>query len=79
MKVSYGLLLAAVCSLFVGSGRAEAYIGYGYRANEPVKVDRCYRGHAWNYAVPFYVIGANSRYYRERCLVLPERKKKKFK
>ena len=53
--------------LLVGGGRAEAYIGYGYRANEPVRIDRCYRGHAWDYAVPFYILGPKDRYYKDKC------------
>lgn len=68
VKTSYVALLAGFCALIVCSGRAEAYIGFGYRANEPVRVDRCYPGHAWNYAVPFYTLGSKHRYYRNKCL-----------
>ena len=65
MKISYLALLATICALCVSGGRAEAYIGYGYRANETVRVDRCYRGLAWNYAVPFYIVGPS---YRKKCV-----------
>lgn len=67
MKIPYIALLAIFCALLVGGGRAEAYIGYGYRANETVRVDRCYRGYAWNYAVPFYLYGSRYRYSRNGC------------
>jgi hypothetical protein len=69
VKVSSLALLAGFCTLLVGGGEAKAYIGFGYRANEPVRVDRCYRGLAWNYAVPFYVYTPKQRYYyRKKCL-----------
>jgi hypothetical protein len=69
VKVSYVVLLAVFCTFLVGGGRAEAYVGFGYRANESVRVDRCYRGLAWNYAVPFYIVGPKHRYYyRKKCL-----------
>ena len=69
MKVSYLVLMAIFCTLLLGGGKAEAYIGYGYRANETVRTDRCYRGLAWYYAVPFYIAGPKQRYYyRKKCL-----------
>jgi hypothetical protein len=67
VKVTYILLPAVVCALLVGGGGAEAYIGYGYRANQEVRIDLCYRGHAWDYAVPFYLHGPNYRKHRNKC------------
>lgn len=71
MKISYLALLAVIVTLCASGGRAEAYIGYGYRANEPVRVDRCYRGLAWNYGVPFYIVGPNQK----KCVKYREFKK----
>lgn len=68
MKTSLIGLLAGFCALIAGGGRAEAHFGFGYRANENVRIDRCYRGHAWDYAVPFYIFGPNHRYYRNKCM-----------
>lgn len=64
MKISNIALLALFGALFIGGGRAEAYVGYGYRANDTVRVDRCYRGYAWDYAVPYYLFGSKYRYSR---------------
>jgi len=75
MKTSCIALLAVFCTLLAGGGRAEAYIGYGYRANETVRIDRCYRGPAWDYAVPFYILGPKNRYYRDKCKLRYYRKK----
>jgi len=68
VKTSYIALLAVLGALFVNSGPAEAF-GYGYRANSTVRIDRCYRGPAWDYAVPFYVLGHKNRQYHKawRC------------
>lgn len=77
MKKLYVVLLAGGAMLFVGGGQAEAYVGFGYRANEEVRVDHCYRGHAWDYAVPFYIVGPKHRYYRSKCLKPVYRKKSK--
>lgn len=67
MKVSLIALLAFACAL-CGVGQAEAYVGYGYRANDPVKVARCYRGFAYDYAAPFYQYGASRGLYaRKGC------------
>jgi len=66
VKTSCIVLLAFLGALFVSSGPADAF-GYGYRANEPVRVDRCYRGFAYDYAVPFYILGTRDRYYRNGC------------
>jgi hypothetical protein len=68
VKVSYVALLAVFFMIVAGGGRAEAFFGYGYRANEVVQVDRCYRGLAWNYAVPYYMVGPKQRHYhRVKC------------
>ena len=67
MKRPLIAILALACTL-AGIGQAEAYVGFGYRANEHVKVARCYRGHAYDYAVPFYRYGASSiRGTRRAC------------
>lgn len=71
MKTSYIALLAVLGVLLVGSGPAEAYVGYGYRANESVRGERCYRSPAWDYAVPFYMFGPKDRYYRKGCCCKP--------
>jgi hypothetical protein len=66
MKGSYALyvfLLALLGALAASVERAEAF-GYGYRANDPVQADRCYRGPAWNYMAAYY---SSHRYYRARC------------
>jgi hypothetical protein len=78
VKVSYMVWLTVVCALLAGSGRAEAYVGFGYRANEPVRVDRCYRGLAWNYGVPFYLVRPKHPYASNKC-TLPQYRKKNFK
>ena len=71
MKKTHTFLLAVAGALFVGGGSAEAYVGYGYRANDPVKVDHCYRSPAWDYAATYYAMGPdrtrharNHRHYR---------------
>lgn len=59
MKKTHTFILAVAGALFLSGGSAEAYVGYGYRANDTVKVDHCYRSPAWDYAVPFYMTGPN--------------------
>lgn len=66
MKALCIVLLAALGGLFLSTNPADAF-GYGYRANETVRVARCYRGYAWDYAVPFYTFGTRDRYYRKGC------------
>jgi hypothetical protein len=70
------ILLAGGSILFVGGGRADAYVGFGYRANEEVRVERCYPGLAWNYSVPFYIVGPNKRYHQGKCIKRDYRKKR---
>ncbi len=56
------LFVLALLGALVGSAeRAEAF-GYGYRANDPVQIDRCYRSPAWDYAAAYY----SSRYTARR-------------
>lgn len=59
MKKTHTFLLAALGALFVSGGSAEAYVGYGYRANDTVRADHCYRSPALDYAASFYVVGPN--------------------
>ena len=64
MKIPYIALIALVCALS-GADQAQAFGGYGYRANEFVRVDRCYRGHVYDYS---YLFGSNKyRYSRRGC------------
>jgi hypothetical protein len=58
-------LLAIFLALNLGRGQALAFFGYGYRANETALVDRCFRGYAWSYAAPFYMIGPE---HRNKCI-----------
>lgn len=67
MKASNIALVALFGALLVGGGRAEAFVGYGYRANETVRIDRCYRGPAYDYAVPYYMVGPRYRYSGRDC------------
>lgn len=57
MKKRHTFLLAALGALFMSGGSAEAYVGYGYRANETVRTDNCYRSPAWDYAATYYKFG----------------------
>jgi hypothetical protein len=59
VKMRNPCLFAALAAVFVSGGSAEAYVGYGYRANAPVRVDHCYRSPALDYAASFYVVGPN--------------------
>jgi hypothetical protein len=47
----------------MGAERAEAF-GW-YHANDPVRVDHCYRGPAYDYMAPYY---SSRGHYRGRCL-----------
>jgi hypothetical protein len=61
-RTLYVFLLALLGTFAVAAGRAEAF--FWYRANEPVHVDRCYRGPVWGYMAAYYT---SRRYYRGRC------------
>ena len=71
--------IVAVCSLAwlglatVGADQAEAF-GW-YHANDPVRVDHCYRGPAYDYMAPYY---SSRRHYRgggcpKHCCVVSRR------
>jgi hypothetical protein len=75
VKVFCAAVLTTVCLLLAGGTRAEAYVGFGYRANEAVRIDRCYRGLAWNYVVPFYVLNPKYSHSGKKCTTLYYRKK----
>ena len=60
--IPYAFLLALLGTFAVGVERTEAFSWY--RANDPVRVDRCYRGPAWDYMAAYYT---SRRYYRGRC------------
>lgn len=59
------IVLLALLGTFavVGVGRAEAFF-FWYRANDPARIDWCYRGPAWDYMAAYY---KSRRHYRGRC------------
>lgn len=57
------ILLALVGALAVSVVRAEAFF-FWYRANDPARIDRCYRGPAWDYMAAYY---KSRRHHRGRC------------
>ena len=61
-RAPYLFLLALFGTFAVGSGGASAF--FWYRANDPVRIDRCYRGPVWDYMAAYYT---SRRYYRGRC------------
>lgn len=62
VRIPIVLILVSLCTYVAGTGQAEAF-GW-YRANDPVQIDRCYRGPAWDYMAPYYM---SRRYHRSRC------------
>jgi hypothetical protein len=58
LKIAATVLLGGLISVPLGTKRTEAF-GW-YRANDPVRVDNCYRGPAWDYSAPYY---SSRRYY----------------
>ncbi len=73
MKTISTLLLAVLGAVFMGSRSAEATFGFGYRANEKVRIDHCYRSPAWDYAVPFYLYGPKRGRYAAKHRRLPHK------
>lgn len=61
-KVFITLFLLTLGS-YAGSVTSADAFGW-YRANDPVRIDRCYRGPAWDYSAPYYT---SRRYHRARC------------
>jgi hypothetical protein len=62
LKIGVLFLLAWLGLGSVGADRAEAF-GW-YRANDPVRVDHCYRGPAYDYMAPYY---SSRGQYRGGC------------
>jgi hypothetical protein len=62
VRISIMLFLLSLGTCVVGAKPAEAF-GW-YRANDPARIDWCYRGPAWDYAAPYYT---SRRYRRARC------------
>ncbi len=53
-------------ALIMSSRPTEATFGFGYRANNEVHIDRCYRTPAWDYAVRYYILGSNRGRYAHK-------------
>lgn len=51
-KIAAAVSLAWLGLASVGAQPAEAF-GW-YHSNDPVRVDHCYRGPAWDYMAPYY-------------------------
>ncbi len=65
MKKAHTFFLSVLGAIFVSSGSAEAYVGYGYRANDKLRTDNCYRSPVWDYAATYYRFGPDrARYAR---------------
>lgn len=60
--IRYVFSVALLGTFAAGVEAAEAF--YWFRANDPVKVDRCYRSPALDYSAAHY---NSRRYHRGRC------------